>query len=390
MQILKRRHSPLAAFSHLWRALVLMTLLGFGAVQPSWAISSGCAAIQAYWGGGVTVSGTVDDWQDGYAVTTGEKITYQVTSSGSTNLSNNLFAGAGFALYKNGGASPPADIVVEEYAYDGNELNLNATYTVLANDANHVVYLWSGSSGATSTATVTCQGVSPPSVTNANISISGATGTGGAYKIGDTVTATWNNTAGGDNNSDVTGVTVNFSQFGGGAAVAATNSSGTWTATYNITAGAIGAANRNVSVTATNAGGNTTMADTTNATVDNIPPTVSSTAVSGSPAANATSMAFAVNFNELVGNISTDDFTLASTGTAAGTILGVSASSGSSVEVTVSGISGNGTLKLNLNGGTNIQDAAGNASPAAYSSGATHTVFIPTAPSAPTIGTATA
>jgi autotransporter-associated beta strand protein len=33
-----------------------------------------------------------------------------------------------------------------------------------------------------------------PVVTDANISISGATGIGGAYKIGDTVTATWNNT----------------------------------------------------------------------------------------------------------------------------------------------------------------------------------------------------
>jgi large repetitive protein len=230
----------------------------------------------------------------------------------------------------------------------------------------------------------------PPIVTDARISISGASGTGGAYKIGDTVTATWNNTAGGDNNSDVTGVTVNFSQFGGGGAVPATNSSGTWTATYTITAGAISNTNRNVSVTATNAGGNTTVADTTNATVDNIPPAVNSIAVSGSPAASATSMAFTVNFNELVGNISTDDFTLVSNGTAAGTIASVSAASGSSVDVTVSSISGNGTLTVNLNGGTNIQDAAGNASPAAYSSGAAHTVFIPTAPSAPTIGTATA
>ncbi|MDP3226524.1 MAG: fibronectin type III domain-containing protein [Acidovorax sp.] len=367
-----------------------MTFLGLGAVQPSWAISSGCAAIQAYWSGGITFSGGAQDYRDGYSVTTGEKITYQATSSGSTNASNNQFSGGGFAIYKNDGVNFPADLVVEQYAYDGNELNLNGTYTVLANDANHVVYLWSGSSGATSTATVTCQAVSPPSVTNANISISGATGTGGAYKIGDTVTATWDNTAGGDNNSGVTGVTVNFSQFGGGAAVAATNSSGTWTATYTITAGAVSNTNRNVSVTATNAGGNTTMADSTNATVDNIQPAVSSIAVSGSPAANATSMAFTVNFNELVGNISTDDFALAATGTAAGAIAGVSASSGSSVDVTVSGISGNGTLKLTLNGGTNVQDAAGNASPAAYSSGATHTVLIPTAPTAPTIGTATA
>ena len=54
-----------------------------------------------------------------------------------------------------------------------------------------------------------------PIVTDARISISGATGTGGAFKIGDTVTATWNNTAAGDNSGIMTGVTVDFSQFGG-------------------------------------------------------------------------------------------------------------------------------------------------------------------------------
>lgn len=388
MQILKP--SRFAVFSRQWRALLLFTLLGFGVVHPSWAISSGCAAIQAYWSGGITLSATNEVYHDGHAVTAGEQITYQVTTSGSTNASNDPYNGAGFALYKNGGVAPPADVILEQYAHIGNELNLIGTHTVPANDANYVVYLWSGDSNATATATVTCQAATPPAVTDARIAISGASGVGGAYKIGDTVTATWNNTAGGDNNSGVTGVTVNFSQFGGGAAVAATNSSGTWTATYTIVAGAISDISRNVSVTATSAGGSTTVADTTNATVDNIMPAMSSITVSGSPAASATSMAFTVNFNELVGNISTDDFTLVSTGTAAGNIASVSAASGSSVDVTVSGISGNGTLRLNLNAGTNIQDVAGNISPAAYSSGATHTVFIPTAPSAPTIGTATA
>ncbi|MEM1037721.1 MAG: Ig-like domain-containing protein [Pseudomonadota bacterium] len=111
-----------------------------------------------------------------------------------------------------------------------------------------------------------------PTVTDGNIAISGATGNGGVFKIGDTVTATWNNTAGGDNNSGVTGVTVDFSAFGGGSAVAASESSGTWTATYALVAGAIEATNVNVSVSATNTGGTNTTADTTNATVDNVAP----------------------------------------------------------------------------------------------------------------------
>ncbi|QCN96116.1 DUF4347 domain-containing protein [Azospirillum argentinense] len=114
-----------------------------------------------------------------------------------------------------------------------------------------------------------------PTVTDGSIAISGGTGTGGAYKIGDTVTATWDNTLSGDNNTDtLTGVTMDFSQFGGGSAVTATNSNGVWTATYTIAAGSIDATNRNVSVTATTASGSTTQADGTNATVDNVAPTL--------------------------------------------------------------------------------------------------------------------
>ncbi len=384
----KHRITPLASFPKLWRAMVLMLLLGLGGVQPSWAISSGCADIQAYWSGGVTLSGGTEVYLDNHVVTAGEQITYQVTTSGGTNASNDPNSGAGFALYKNGGLIDPDDIIFEQYTYVGNELNLSGTYTVPADDANFVVYLWSGTSNATATATVTCQAATPPTVTDARISISGASGIGGAYKIGDTVTATWNNTAGGDNNSGVTGVTVNFSEFGGGAAVAATNSSGTWTATYTVVAGTISNTSRNVSVTATSVGGSTTTADTTNATVDNIMPAVSSITVSGSPAASDTSMAFTVNFSEAVSNISTDDFTLVGAG-ATGTIASVSASSGTAINVNVASISGTGTLKIDLNGSTNIIDAAGNSVPS-YSSGSTHTVSIPTAPGAPTIGTATA
>lgn len=124
--------------------------------------------------------------------------------------------------------------------------------------------------------------------------------------------------------------------------------------------------------------------------IDAVAPTVGGITVSGSPPATATSVTFSVAFSESVDNVSTDDFTLAGTGTASGTISSVSASSGSTIDVTVAGIVGSGTLRLNLNGGTNITDVAGNGPPAAYSAGATHTVAIPTAPGAPTIGAATA
>ncbi|MFB2803333.1 Ig-like domain-containing protein [Shewanella seohaensis] len=123
--------------------------------------------------------------------------------------------------------------------------------------------------------------------------------------------------------------------------------------------------------------------------VDGVAPNVTSIAPTGSPAANAASMDFAVAFDESVNNISTDDFTLVTTGTASGSIASVSATSGTSINVTVNSITGTGTLKLNLNGSTDIADAAGNGI-AAYSSGTSHTADrdAPAAPSTPDLDAA--
>ncbi|SNY49496.1 autotransporter-associated beta strand repeat-containing protein [Arsukibacterium tuosuense] len=128
---------------------------------------------------------------------------------------------------------------------------------------------------------------------------------------------------------------------------------------------------------------------TTSVLVDAAAPSVTSIAPTGSPAGNAASIDFAVAFDESVNNISTDDFTLLTTGTAAGSIAGVSAASGSSITVSVNTITGTGTLKLNLNGSSNIADAAGNGV-AAYSSGTTHSVDrdTPAAPSTPDLDAA--
>ncbi|MFT7244601.1 MAG: hypothetical protein ACI82A_001959 [Candidatus Azotimanducaceae bacterium] len=115
----------------------------------------------------------------------------------------------------------------------------------------------------------------PPTVTDGRISIAGASGSSGAFKANDTVIATWNNTAGGDNNTDVASVSVNFSGFGGGAAVSASDSSNTWTATYVVAANTTYAAAANVSVTATDTSSNAaTTADTTNAVVDTKVPVI--------------------------------------------------------------------------------------------------------------------
>lgn len=163
-----------------------------------------------------------------------------------------------------------------------------ASYTITAGSVDattrNVSVTATSSSGSTTTADTSNLSVDniAPTVTDARISISGGSGTGGAFKIGDTVTATWNNTGSGDNNSDtISSVTADFSQFGGGSAVTATNSSGTWSATYTIISGSIDATGRNVSFTVTdNAGNTTTTSDSTNATVDNVAPTVTDAKIS--------------------------------------------------------------------------------------------------------------
>ena len=124
--------------------------------------------------------------------------------------------------------------------------------------------------------------------------------------------------------------------------------------------------------------------------VDDLAPEVTGITIDGSPADTATSISYTVSFNELANNISTDDFNLTNTGSAAGNIASVSASSGTSVTVTINNISGNGSLRLDLKAATNISDSQANSGPAAYTSGDVHTVAVPTVPGAPIIGTASA
>jgi hypothetical protein len=75
---------------------------------------------------------------------------------------------------------------------------------------------------------------------------------------------------------------------------------------------------------------------------------------------NADSLTFTVVFCASVVNVSSDDFVLTSTGTAAGTIVGVTPSSGTTFTVTIGSIVGDGTLRLDLKDGTNVQDTLGN------------------------------
>jgi hypothetical protein len=113
------------------------------------------------------------------------------------------------------------------------------------------------------------------------------------------------------------------------------------------------------------AAGNVATADFTSGdtyTVDHTPPTVSSITATGSSPNNVSSDSFTVTFSESVTGVDKSDFTTATTGTVGDTGMTVTPVGGGVYTVTVDGVTGDGTLGLNLNSsGTGIADAAGNA-----------------------------
>ena len=78
------------------------------------------------------------------------------------------------------------------------------------------------------------------------------------------------------------------------------------------------------------------------------------------PVTNAGSVSYTVTFDEAVTGVAVGDFQVALTSTAAGTLTQVTPVSGSIYTVSIGGVSGNGTLGLNLVDNGSIRDLAGN------------------------------
>lgn len=114
------------------------------------------------------------------------------------------------------------------------------------------------------------------------------------------------------------------------------------------------------------AGNSSAGSNTYSLTVDTTPPTPMITGATAPT--NAASVTFTVSFVEWVANVDLTDFLVARTGTSEGTIATATPDSGTTFIVTVSNLAGDGTLRLDLKAGTNIQDAAGNVAEA-YSNG---------------------
>ncbi|XQW84544.1 Ig-like domain-containing protein [Thalassotalea piscium] len=94
--------------------------------------------------------------------------------------------------------------------------------------------------------------------------------------------------------------------------------------------------------------------------------------LSGNEIASDTSITYTVTFDETVFGIAVTDFAVTRlSGNAMGSVSSVSASSGKSINVIVSSISGSGSIRLDLTG--TVKDATGNTTPT-YTTGSVHTV----------------
>ena len=114
---------------------------------------------------------------------------------------------------------------------------------------------------------------------------------------------------------------------------------------------------------------------TSSVLVDAVAPSVSSIARADASPTNSSSVEYTITFPEGVSGVGTNDFTVTSTGTASGSVALITAVSASVYTVTVNSISGNGTLRLDLNNsGTGITDVPGNAVSGGYTSGQTYTI----------------
>ncbi|KRB75761.1 DUF4347 domain-containing protein [Noviherbaspirillum sp. Root189] len=114
---------------------------------------------------------------------------------------------------------------------------------------------------------------------------------------------------------------------------------------------------------------------TTGVLVDGISPSVTLINRVGNTPTGAGSVDYTVTFGENVSGVDVTDFTLNNTGTANGSVTGVTAVNGSTYTVTVSGLTGDGNIRLDLKStGTGITDAAGNAVSGGYTSGQSYTL----------------
>ncbi|MFV3074359.1 beta strand repeat-containing protein [Niveispirillum fermenti] len=119
--------------------------------------------------------------------------------------------------------------------------------------------------------------------------------------------------------------------------------------------------NLTFSATATGSSGvPSTPSETRIITLDGTSPTIGGVTLIDNPTAEATSLTWRISFSEAVYGVTAAAFGLITTGTASGSIGSVTIIDSQTIEVTATGLTGGGTVSLNV-GAAGITDGAGNA-----------------------------
>jgi hypothetical protein len=167
---------------------------------------------------------------------------------------------------------------------------------------------------------------------------------------------------------------------------AAVDGTGTWVFDYRSTVLAQGI--HPFSIIATDAAGNASEPTFFSVAIDGVAPSAVSIVrhVPTASTVNSNTVVFRMTFNEAVLGLDQNDFTVVTTGTANGAVESVTAVNDQTLDVRLSGLSGEGTVRLDLNGaGTGITDYAGNNINGGFNGGQSYTLDY-TAPSAASLG----
>jgi len=158
--------------------------------------------------------------------------------------------------------------------------------------------------------------------------------------------------------------------------------SGAWS--LDCTAVPFAAGAHSLTAKATDQAGNTGVTSAPAAlTIDTTAPLVSSINRAAASPTRATSVTYTLTLSETVAGVDTADFVLTATGTASGTIASV-AGGANTYTVTVNTVSGDGTLRLDLEASPTVSDVAGNLLAGPYTTGQTYAIDN-TPPPAPVI-----
>ncbi|MCW3005154.1 MAG: hypothetical protein JWQ20_4452, partial [Conexibacter sp.] len=258
--------------------------------------------------------------------------------------------------------------------------NWKAVYTMVSADASgNIAFSISfadpaGNAGVTVTAATNSSNVvydkTGPSLTTVSIVSNNADPV--LVKPGDIVTL---------NFASAEAILVPSVTIAGNNATVTTSGSNNWIANYTMT-GADAAGTIPFAIACTDLAGNvsitvTTTTNSSSVTFDKTAPSVNSIVRQLPSAAviNTTSVTYRVSFSEAVKGITASAFLLTTSGATTGTIASVSAATGTVIDVTVNGISGNGTVRLDFKTtGTGITDAAGNTPVSGFNAGETYTI----------------